>query len=46
MQGTGLTHQEQLGFSVLLKETSTCGQTESWIKPPTLRLMDPHVEMR
>lgn len=40
MQGTGLIHRSNLGFFVLIKVTSTCGQEDQEIELTTLRSMD------
>ncbi len=34
MQGADLTTRSNSGFSILLKDTSTCGQEEPGLKPP------------
>lgn len=39
MQGTGLAHWKQIGVHSLPKDTSTHGQGDPGIKPPTLQLV-------
>lgn len=40
MQGAGESIGSNLGFGVLPKDSSTCGQEEMGIEPPTQRLVD------
>ncbi len=40
MQDAGLSIGSNLGFSVLIKGTSTCAQEDPSIEPPTQRLVE------